>query len=266
MYAVAPDPHEPQRLFVGAMDGVLRSPDLGRTWRIMTSWDMTEPHAVACDPQARDHVYVALPDGIAVSLDGGQTWQRRQEGIRRAYTQTIAIDRTTAGRVLAGTEKGIYLTEDGARTWRLVQSTLQTTYDLRQSPHAPNVFLAVTASDGALWSDDRGENWRRIAGVPAEHTLHNGDFDPNDAQRLVVCGWGTGVLVSEDGGVTWSDRTAGLPRREVWRVAIDPDVSGRIYAAPYLEAIYVSDDFGRSWRTLGFEAAIALDMVFVPRR
>lgn len=265
MYTLAPDPHEPRRLLVGAMDGVLRSSDLGRTWRITTSWDMTEPHAVAIDPNAREHVYAGLPDGIAFSPDGGQTWTRRQEGIRRAYTQTITIDRTEAGRVLAGTEKGIFLTEDGAQTWRLVHATQQTTYDLRQSPHAPNVFLAVTSVDGAFSSADRGETWQRIPGIPKEHTLHNCDFDATDARRLTVCGWGTGVLVSEDAGRTWTDRTTGLPRREIWRVAIDPDVPGRLYAAPYLEPLYVSDDFGVRWRPLGFEAAIALDIVFVPR-
>jgi photosystem II stability/assembly factor-like uncharacterized protein len=266
MYALAADPHQPRRLFVAAMDGILRTPDLGRNWRIMTSWDMTEPHAVAVDPNSRDHVYIGLPDGIAVSHDAGQTWVRRHEGIRRAYTQTITVDRTKAGRVLAGTEKGIYLSEDGAERWRLVQSTAQTTYDLRQSPHAPAIFFAVTSSDGAWWSDDRGEHWRRIPGVPTEHTLHNCDFDRNDPRRLAVCGWGAGVLVSEDGGKTWTDRTAGLPRREIWRVAIDPDIPGRVYASPYLEPVYVSDDFGRTWKQLGFEAAIALDIVFVPRK
>lgn len=266
MYTVTPDPHVPDRLFVGAMDGVLRSPDRGRTWRITTSWDMTEPHAVALDPNARDHVYVGLPDGIAVSRDGGQTWKRSHEGIRRAFTQTLAIDRAKAGRVLAGTELGIYLSEDAAQSWRLMLPTKQTTYDLRQSPHAPNVFFAVTASDGAFWSEDRGETWRRIADVPAAHTLHNCDFDRNDARRLLVCGWGTGVLISEDGGKTWLDRTPGLPRREVWRAAFDPDVPGRIYASPYLEPVFVSDDVGRTWRALGFEAGIALDIVFVPRK
>lgn len=266
MYALAADPHEPQRLFVGAMDGVLRTPDLGLTWRIMTSWDMTEPKSVACDPHERDVVYAGLPDGIAVSRDGGQTWVRRQEGIRRAYTQTITVDRTRAGRVLAGTEKGIFLTEDGARTWRLVQPTKETTYDLRQSPTEPKVFFAVTSKEGAFKSDDRGETWRSVPGIPTQHTLHNCDFDVHDPSRLVVCGWGAGVRVSEDAGKTWTDRTAGLPRREIWRVATDPDIPNRLYASPYLAPLHVSDDFGRTWRPLAFEQAIVLDLIFVPRK
>jgi hypothetical protein len=264
-FTLTHDPREVTTLVAGVLDGVMRTRDGGRSWRILTSWDMTESHAVAFDGNAPDHLYAALPDGIAVSLDRGQTWQRRHDGIRRAYTQTITVDRTRAGRVLAGTEKGIFLTEDAAKTWRLVQATDKTTYDLRQSPHDPRAFFAVTSSDGALWSGDGGTTWRRVAGIGADRTLHNCDFDPRDARRLALCGWGAGVQVSEDGGATWSDRTAGLPKREVWRVAFDPDLPGRLYAGPYLEPLYVSDDVGRTWRPLQFEKAIVFDLVFVPR-
>jgi hypothetical protein len=266
VFSVTPDVRDPNTLFLATLDGVVRAKDRGRTWRIMTSWDMTEGKALAFDPSAPDHVYVGLPDGIAVSHDRGQTWRRMNEGIRRSYTQAIAVDRTKAGRVVAGTEKGVYVTENGARTWTLVQPTVEAVTDLRQSPHDPRVFFMATTKDGAFLSQNGGRKWERVAGVPTAHTLHNVDFDPKHSNRLVVCGWGAGVLVSEDGGKTWIDRTAGLPKREIWRVAVDPDLPERIYAAPYLEAVHVSDDFGRTWRKLFFEQAIVFDMVFVPRQ
>jgi hypothetical protein len=209
LFTLTHDPREVSTLYLAALDGVIRTRDGGRTLRTLTSWDMTEPHAIAFDPRAPDHLYAGLPDGIAVSRDRGETWHRMNAGITRAYTQTITVDRTRAGRVLAGTEKGIYLTEDGARTWRLVQPTAKTTYDLRQSPHDPDVFLAVTSSDGALASGDGGLTWRRVRGIGPERTLHNVDFDVHDARRLLICGWGVGVKFSEDGGKTWVDRTRG---------------------------------------------------------
>jgi photosystem II stability/assembly factor-like uncharacterized protein len=188
------------------------------------------------------------------------------EGIRRSYTHPLIVDRTKAGRVLAGTELGIYLTEDGAQTWRLVQPTAKVVYDIRQSPHDPRSMLAVTSSDGALRSSDAGRTWRKIDGVPAEHTLHYGHFDPHDARRLVICGWDVGVRVSEDAGATWSDRTDGLPNRQIWCVSPDPDFPNRLYAAPYLKPVHVSDDFGRTWRPLCFEKAIVYNLVFVPHK
>jgi hypothetical protein len=47
-------------------------------------------------------------------------------------------------------------------------------------------------------------------------------------------------------------------------VSPDPDLPNRLYAAPYLKPVYVSDDFGRTWRPLCFEKAIVYDLVFVP--
>jgi photosystem II stability/assembly factor-like uncharacterized protein len=265
LFSVTRDPRDADTLLVAALDGILRSRDRGRTWRIVTDWTMTEPHAIAFDPNAPDHAYAGLPDGIAVSHDRGETWQRAHAGIQRAYTHPLVVDRTTAGRVLAGTELGIYLTEDGAKTWRLVRPTSKVTYDIRQSPHEPAEFFAVTSSDGALRSRDGGRNWQQVAGVSRERTLHNCDFDPRKPGRIALCGWDTGVQVSEDGGNTWQDRTAGLPHRDIWRLAFDPDLPDRLYAAPHLGPMYVSDDAGRTWRTLTFEKAIVYDIVFLAR-
>lgn len=265
-FAMAADPRDPDVLFVSVLDGILRSLDRGKTWRRMTGWEMTEPKDIVFDPSAPDHIYAGLPDGIAVSRDRGVTWRRMNDGIRRSYTHSILVDRTQAGRVLAGTELGIYLSEDAAKSWRLVQPTAKVTYSLQQSPHDPRVLLAATSADGALRSEDGGRTWRRIEGVPTGHTLHYARFDPHDARRLVVCGWEAGVLVSEDGGRTWSDRTTGLPSRQIWCVSPDPDFPGRLYAAPFLQPVFVSDDFGHTWRPLSFDKAIVYSLAFVPHK
>jgi len=95
--------------------------------------------------------------------------------------------------------------------------------------------------------------------------LHNGVFDPSAARRLVLCGWDAGLLVSEDGGRTWLDRTAGLPNRQIWSVAVDPDQPGRLYASPFQQPVYVSEDFGLTWNPAFFEKATAFNLTFVPR-
>lgn len=265
MMSVVGDPQNPNGLYFTALNGVIHSPDRGKTWRILTSWDMTEPKGLAIDPHARDHFYVGLPDGIGVSTDAGKTWRHSNDGIRRGYTHPIIVDRTRAGRVLAGTERGIYVSDDGAKTWKLAYETKDVTYDLRQSPHDPKVFFAVTSTSGALLSSDGGTTWKRLEAISSAHTLHYGTFDPTNAQRLALCGWEAGVQVSEDGGRTWTDRTAGLPNRQVWCVASDPDFPGRLYAAPYLQPVHVSDDFGRTWKPLFFEKATVFSMSFVAR-
>ena len=265
-FAMTADPRDPNALYVSVLDGVLRSPDRGKSWRRITGWELTEPKEIAFDPNAPQHIYLALPDGIGVSLDRGETWRRMDAGIARKYTHALAVDRTQAGRVLAGTELGIFLSEDGAKTWRRVQPTTKVTYDIRQSPHDPRVFLAVSSADGAFRSGDGGRTWERVASISSERTLHYGHFDFANPRRLVICGWEAGVLVSEDDGRTWTDRTKGLPNRQIWCVSPDPDVPNRLYAAPFLTPVHVSDDFGATWRPLCFDKAIVYNLKFVPRR
>ena len=267
-YTVVPDLLERDGLYMTMLDGVAHSKDRGRTWRLLNDWRSTEAKGIAIDPNAPTDIYVGLPDGIMVSRDRGETWNRMQQGLPpvRRYTNAIAVDRTTAGRVVAGTETGIYLTEDGARSWRRVQATEKVTYDIRQSPHDPALFLAANSGGGLFISRDGARTWQRAEGVPVGRTLHTCDFDVRVPGRMLVCGWNAGLLVSEDGGKTWTDRTAGLPNAQVWAARFDPDAAGHIIAAPYLKPLFASDDVGRSWRAIAFEKANVFDIFFLPRR
>lgn len=264
---VAFDPRDPRVHYTAASNGCWRTLDGGETWRITTSWDMTEPRDVSVDPNAPDHVYLALPDGVAVSADRGQTWRRREQGLpeRGKYTQVLKIDRSASGRALAGCEAGIFLTENDAGLWRCVLKTKATVDDLQQSPHDPKIWLAATQSDGAWESRDGGLTWRRLSAVPDTCALYNLSFDGTDARRLVIGSWGLGVLTSEDGGRTWTERNAGLPEpHRVWRVGVDPD-SGFLYASVVGETLFVSQDFGRTWRRDALQGSTVSSFVSVPR-
>jgi hypothetical protein len=263
--AITANPRDPNELFAAALNGVLHSPDRGKTWGILTSWDMTEPKDIAIDPHAPDHIYIGLPDGIGVSHHHGKTWTRMNDGIKRRYTQTIVVDRTQAGRLIAGTELGIYVSDDGAQSWTLARASGKTVHNIEQSPHDPQVFFAATQHDGLWRSRDGGRTWQTVKGVPADQTLHNVTFDPRDPRRLAVCGWGPGVLVSADGGETWTAANQGLPNVNVWRVAADPDFPGRLYAAPHEKPLQVSDDFGRTWKRAWFESTKTFGFAFLPR-
>jgi len=252
---------------VAALSGVLCTTDGGNHWRVGTSWDVTEPKCVMADPNAPDTVYAALPDGVTVSIDRGRTWARREQGLpaRGKYTQVITVDRTRAGRVLAGCEVGLFLTDDAAGTWRQVYATTDTVDDIQQSPHDPKLWIAVTQSAGALASRDGGLTWEKIPGVPSAFTLYNVAFDATNPRRIAIASWTYGLLTSEDGGATWTDRNAGLPGpHRVWRTAVDPD-TGRLYAGVDAEALYVSADFGRTWKDDGMAGSRIQSFVFVPK-
>lgn len=261
------DPSDPKVFYVASLSGVLRTLDGGKSWRLVTGWNETEPKSIAVDPHAPETVYTGLPDGIVVSTDRGQTWQRRESGLpeRGKYTQVVQIDRARQGRVFIGCESGIYLTEDGAKSWRRVLETKDTVNDIQQSPHNHKVWIAVTQSAGALRSKDNGRTWTPIAGVPADKALYNVSFGSRSAQRIAIASWTHGLLMSEDGGDTWKERNAGLPPGgHVWRTAIDPD-TGFLYVAIFGQGLYSSTDFGRTWSAAGMEGATVQTFTFVPR-
>jgi len=261
---VAFDPRDRNVCYAVSINGVLVSKDGGYRWRIGNSWDMTEPKDVCIDPNAPDQVYLGLPDGVAVSSDRGATWERRESGLpeRGKYTQTIEVDRTQAGRVLAGCEAGIFLTEDGARSWRRVLPTAETVLDIQQSPHDAAFWMATTQADGVQFSHDGGRTWRKLAALPSAEAFYNVAFDIRDPKRVAVSSWTYGVHTSEDGGVTWTERNTGLPADHcAFRVGIDLD-TGRLYASIYREALFTSDDFGRTWRDDGMAGATIYSFVF----
>ena len=264
--SVAFDPRDRNVVYTSANNGLWRTLDGGKHWRICNDWDMTEARHVAVDPNAPDHVYLSLPDGIAVSTDRGETLVRRENGLpeRGKYTQLVTIDRTQAGRAFAGCEVGIFLTENGAEFWQRVLETVDIVDDIQQSPHDPDHWLAVTQSAGAWSSHDRGLTWNQIQSVPTEHALYNVTFDPTDPRCLAIGSWGLGVLTSEDGGKTWQDRNAGLPEpHRVWRVGMDPD--GRLYASVHKETLFFSDDFGRTWEPDTLRGSLVNYFITMPK-
>lgn len=259
------DPRDPDILYFAALNGVLGTRDGGETWKILTSWNMTEGKDVKVDPFNSDRIFVGLPDGIGISEDQGATWRYSDSGIERKYTQSICPDRTREGHVLAGTEKGLYRTTNGGRDWTGVLSTTATVNQVVQSPHNPDHFLAATQENGALLSRDAGRTWEQVHSGKPGMSFHNAAFHPREPEILTLSGWGFGVRISEDMGKTWK-MAPGLAHNNVWSHAMDPDFPNRIYACLYHDAVHVSDDLGQTWEPFLFPGATIWDYLFVPQK
>ena len=184
-------------VYVGTQgNGVLRSDDLGDSWR-SSGLDGQTIKALAVSPLERGTLYAGTkPAHLFVSRDDGASWEEL-EGFRRipwrwlwlspaekpftAYVQAIALSPTDPNVILAGIEAGaVVRSGDGGRTW---------------SRHRP----------GAL----------RDCHTMTFHS-RNGDWVYEGG------GTGGGVSVSRDGGLTWRKRKAGLDRHYGWAVAADP--------------------------------------------
>ncbi len=258
------NPQNPQILYLAAGNGCIRSTDSGKTWRILTGWQMTEVQDVALDSRNPAHILIALPDGIGFSEDGGRTWSHRDNGIARKFVQSVAADRTRARRFLAGAEQGIFLTEDSGRHWIRTGAAGAMITHIEQSPATPSLWMATAERGGLFLSTDNARSFAAVPGIPQDHALYNVSLHPTNPNLAAVCGWHLGIRITQDGGKTWLHRSTGLPSEKIWRVAFDPSHTSRLWASVHEEAVFYSDDLGVTWIRAGLNGSIVRDFVFVP--
>lgn len=259
------DPADPRIVLLASADGVVRSADGGHSWRKVTGWEVADVRSIAFDAVKPNLVYAVTAWGPLRSTDAGVTWQLADTGLTRYFGQTLAVDPTTAGHLWVGNELGLYASQDAARTWQRVDFPEVPVLRLAADARA-DVLLATTQGRGAFVSRDRGQHWSAVDPETAHADLYAAAIAPQDHALMAVAGWHTGVRVSHDGGATWADGTDGLPVRDVFVLAFDPDVKGRLWASTFEEGTFYSDDLGRSWHDAGLYGAYGFDFYFVPNR
>ena len=262
LFAPEQDPHDPSVLYLAAGNGLIRARGGGAVWKILTGSDVTELRDVAVDAKS-GAVYFAHSAGIRVSSNAGATWRELSGGLHRKYIESIRVDRTNSGTLLAGGEEGIYRSADGGLTWKLAGAAGFSILRIEQSPHEGCFWLAATERGGLFASHDCGVSFENSGSLGVSRNLYDIGFDPTSKTRIAIGGWGPGVAVSNDSGKTWTFRNAGLPRTDVWSVTFDPDHAGRLYASVHEEAVYVSNDAGITWVKDGLEGSVVYRMRFL---
>ncbi len=260
---IACDPSDANVIFLACGNGVARTLDGGKSWRMTTDWRVTEALDIGLDPNAPRQVYVATAFGVWATKDRGETWAESNMGLPKKYTQSIQVDRAQTQRVFAGTEGGLYLSHNGARTWTLVGPLEVAILDLEQSASAPKVWLAATQDRGVLLSQDHGKSWRFAEGKLARAAIYKVAIDPFNAHNMAAASWGAGLLVSSDGGSSWQERSDGLPVRSLYETVFDANHAGRLWVATFEEGVFYSEDLGRTWTEAGMRGAMVFDMRFV---
>ncbi len=247
-------------IYVGAASGgVWKSVNGGTTFKpVFDRQPVQSIGAVTIDPKNPKVVWVgtgeswmrnsvSVGDGIYKSVDGGENWTN--VGLRNSeHIVKILVDPSATNTVYVcvpgklwsdSDERGVYKTTDGGRTWTKVLrgANLSTGCSMiSMDPANPRTLYA------GMW-DFRRRGWTFRSGGEGEKA-------PS----------GSGLFKSTDGGATWTELTAtsasGLPPKPWGRVAVTvapskPEiVYAFIEAVPPLNALYRSDNGGRTWQAL----------------
>ena len=135
------------------------------------------------------------------------------------------------------------------------------------------VYLG-TNFDGAfvLPVDDHDATWRRLAWDQLKTCAcqqgHALAIDPSNHDHIFFTTNDGGLLVTEDGGLTWKNGgTNGFVARAPRAVAFDPQQPSRVYASSIAGGLFKSEDGGKHWQrrrfgsSTNYTASISVDPV-----
>jgi photosystem II stability/assembly factor-like uncharacterized protein len=273
-------PGRVNEFYFGAVNGgVWKSIDAGRVWDpVFDSQPVASIGAIAVAPSAPDIVYVGsgestlrdsagFGNGVYKSTDAGKSWTHLGlDGTQ--HIGKIAVDPrnpdvvfvAAIGHLYASNDdRGVFRSHDGGKSWQKV---------LFKGPDVGAVEVVIDPTNSqvvyaGLW------NTRR----PPWFT-----YSPTN-------GPGGGIYKSADGGTTWTQLTAGLPKEGIGRtgIAIAPSNPRRMYAVvdcllaekappgsmnspvaggiadkpvPRQGGFFRSDDAGATWTRLSSDQAL----------
>jgi photosystem II stability/assembly factor-like uncharacterized protein len=231
--AVAVDPWNARRVFVGGNTGLHRSADggvswdipLGRTYGVFDG----EVSDVVIDPDDVDRLYIGVHrDGVHRSTDGGNTWFRLQNGIDTgavADSPKIALGRDGAhGTQFVAVKMGqrVYTSVDGGTTFTRRADVggaiwyFAWTNAIAVDPTNEDVLLAGAVD--LYRSTDGGATWS-FSGAGVHSDNQSIAFDPDDHDHCYVATDG-GIWKSEDNGVSWAFTSRGLVATHFYNMAV----------------------------------------------
>jgi photosystem II stability/assembly factor-like uncharacterized protein len=254
-------------------------------------------------------VYATSEQGIFISNDGGANWHKSDlpgdggkvraiaTSLRHPETAYVSYDHLTLnGKSWMGVAKSTDSGADWQLVWKESEVAAKNVYDnwiterfgptwaenplsLAVAPQDANLVYGTdlgrtmrTTDGGATWTgvysrkvDDSGWTSRGLD-VTNSYGIH---FDPFDSKRQFITYTDIGLFRSEDGGISWTSSTAGVPREwmnTTYWIAFDPQVRGRMWsvnsythdlprpkmwrhtsALTYKGGVCTSDDGGKNW-------------------
>ncbi len=230
--------------------------------------------AVAVDPSNPRVVYAgSTQGGVWKSLDGGATWSHASRGLTDYRMVALAIDPLHPSTLYAAALTGVWKSVDAAATWHATPFPAQNlgftaVSSLLIDPARPGTIYAADFFE-IYASNDGGNSWAYLHedvdgfGIQlAADPVHGNLFAVVTRETT-----GLGLLVSADGGASWSDITGDIPALPAFvdeifalQLAVDPNPPGAaFFAFTYIgvppgtqeTATFRSVDGGSSWTHAG---------------
>ena len=230
------NPDNPQIIYIGSSNAIIKSEDGGVSWRNILSvkGQNKAVNFLLFEPKEKKFLYAATGNGLFYSFDYGKNWSRIFKG--KSYLEnectTLAV---LSDEIYLGTKSGLFVSRDRGRSWHKETASLGNSYILAivYNLREPN-YIYVACVDGVFKTKDKGESWERIFtayrvenGFETEEEAEDQDeqerfsgiryisCDPNNLNCLYVA-TSKGINRSCDRGQNWESVSSyGLLNRDV---------------------------------------------------
>ncbi len=216
--------------------------------------------SVAVDPSDSATLYAGTGRALYKSIDRGGTWRQVLEDrigspINPFYRPItlLSIDPADPATLFAATGGGaLFGSRDAGDHWfpALVAQGVASVF---VSSGGSGVFACVTpglAGLATFRSLDSGATWTELAPLAGKSVQAFADDTAIPGRVWAAVSLdpaGASVYVSENGGTTWTSRSAGLTSTRLTALAIDPDAPETLYAGTADAGVFKTVDGGRSW-------------------
>jgi photosystem II stability/assembly factor-like uncharacterized protein len=261
----------PTAPFASSYNGasVFKSTDSGASWQAAGDGIYGQEVAgLAADLFQTGAVYAGTTSaGLFCTTDAGGAWENQNPGLRGTISTAVASDPLIGGIIYAATNRGFFVSDNYCRTWARrpgvgFPGTNQLTPDPRISGtlYGAGGFPLRTTDSGAIWTTlHTGLNdIQAIAVAPTQPTATLYAFatlappEGGGAPHL-----GTVLLISTDGGATFTQSRADLPGG-FSAAAVDPINADTLYVSAGDPAdgdfLYKSTDGGQTFTQVALAA------------
>ncbi|MCY3883828.1 MAG: YCF48-related protein [Gammaproteobacteria bacterium] len=272
---------EPETVFVGTEQGLVRHLQDGSVHRVASPFDERQVWALAQSSKDCKTMYVGTrPGGIFRSCNGGDSWDELPVGISqecqigKTRVTRIRIDPLDEGTVWVSVEiDAVHVSHDHGDSWEKLENGFKfpDIHDMVAMVEEGNRKLLAATAVGLYSSSDGGQNWEwNELDSPWQYTrgmelkagsngtvfLGNGDGPPGTTGRL---------LRSDNFGCSWKiAELDGATNSTVWNIAANESNPNLLFSSTILGQVFRSTDGGMHWTKIPREFSEIRSLLWHP--